>query len=193
VQRRLNNIQGFGEVVQGKATPVEYWELISAEMNTLYLLSFMLTADKEKAEQCLDQTLDDFVEGHEDFVDWARTRGRDAALKHASGLMKPGAEATQVEMDFRDGLPCPDGSHMFGAIASLPTFERFVFVMTRIYGQSDTECARHFVTTRREVSIARELTELILAAASDGGPGQCQKSAPRFEAGYIFNPPYSSC
>jgi hypothetical protein len=193
MQQKLDNIRGFGEVVQGRATPAEYWELISGEMNTLYLLSFLLTADKEKAEQCLDQTLDDFVEGREDFIDWARKRGRDAVLKHASGMMKPDPEATQVEMDFRDGLQCLDGSHIFGAITSLPTFERFVFVMTKIYGQSDTECAAHLVTTRWEVSIARELTEQILATTNDGGPGQGQKPAPRFEAGYIFDPRYSSC
>lgn len=193
MQRRLDNIQGFGEVVQGKATPAEYWELISGEMNILYLLSFLLTADKEKAEQCLDQTLDEFVEGHEDFVDWARTQGRDAVLKHANAIMKPDPEATQVEVDFRDGLQCPDGNHIFGAIASLPTFERFVFVMTRIYGQSDTECATHLVTTRWEVTIARELTEQILAATSDGRPGQSHKPAPRFDSGYIFDPRYSSC
>lgn len=192
MQQKLDSIQGFDEIVERKATPAEYWELINGEMNALYLLSFLLTADKEKAEQCLDQTLDNFVEGQEDFVAWARTRGRDALLKHAIGMMKPDPEATQDEMDFRDGVQCPDSSHFFGAIVSLPTFERFVFVMTRIYGQSDTECATHLVTTRWEVSIARELTVQILAS-NDRGPGQRQTPAARLEAGYIFSPGYSSC
>jgi hypothetical protein len=191
--QRSDGIHGFGEVFHVKPTPAEYWELISAEMNVLYLLSFLLTGDKEQAERCLDQTLDGFVEGAEDFVDWAHTRGRDAVLKHAVGMMKPDPEATQDEMDFRDGLQGPDAKHIFGAIASLPTFERFVFVMTRIYGQSDTECATHLFTTRWEVSIARELTEQILASTTADAPGQNPRPANRFETGYLFNPRCSSC
>jgi hypothetical protein len=190
----LNSIQGPGEVSPANANPAEYWELISGQMNILYLLSFLLTADKTRAEQCLDQALDDFVEGFEDFVDWSRTRGRDAVLKYAICMMKPDAEGTQDEMDFSDTAHFPDGNQNFGVIAGLPTFERFVFVVTGLYGRSDTECAKLLATTRWEVSIARELTEQILATSNEDGPARsAQPSAARFEGGYLFNPRYSSC
>ena len=189
----LDSIQNLGEVIQAKLSHAEYWEIISAEMNFLYLLSFLLTANKEIAEQCLEHALNDFAEGTEDFVGWASARGRDAVLKHAIRIMKPDPEATRDEMDFHDGLGYSAGDRIFGSLAGLPVFERFVFVMTRIHGHSDADCANLLATTRWEVAIARELTELVLATNKGGGPGQCPKPAARFEGGFLFKTRCASC
>jgi len=180
-------------LIPAKESPAEYWELISAEMNVLYVLSFLLTADKEKAEHCLEQTLDEFIEGAGDFIQWARTRGREAVLEHAFFTMKPDSNATEDEVDFSEGLFSPAGAHLFGAIAGLPVFERFVFVMTTIYGKSDTECARFLQTARWEVAIARELTEQVVISNPDPESTQQSKPSAHFEGAYLFNPRYSSC
>ena len=173
-----------------KQGPAEYWELISAEMNILYGLSFLLTANKERADHCLEQALDEFVEGAGDFLEWARTRGRDTVLEHSIFIMKPDPDAT---MDFGDALFLSAGDHPFGAIAGLPAFPRFVFAMTTIYGKSDTECAWLLGATRWEVKIARDLTERILFINSDEGPPQWPKPSARFDGAYLFNPRCSSC
>ena len=34
------------------ATGTDFWNILTDEMHSLYLLSFLLTADLEKAEQC---------------------------------------------------------------------------------------------------------------------------------------------
>lgn len=176
-----------------KQGPAEYWEFISAEMNVLYVLSFLLTAHKEKAEHCLEQTLDEFIEGRDDFVEWARTRGRDAVLEHGFFTMKPDPDATEDEIDPSDRLFSSAGDHLFGAIAGLPAFERFVFVMTTIYGKSDTECARLLGAARCKVTIARELAEQVLLAKLDEGPPSYSNPSTRFEGAYLVNSRCSRC
>jgi hypothetical protein len=176
-----------------KQGPAEYWELISAEMNVLYVLSFLLTANKEKAERCLEQTLDKFIEGMDDFVEWARTRGRDAILEHALFTMRPDPDATEDEMDLSDRLFSSAGEHLFGAVAGLPAFERFVFVITTIYGKSDTECARLLGGTRCKIAMAREITEQVLLAKTDEGPAPYSEASPHCDGAYLFNPRCSNC
>jgi len=173
--------------------PAQYWQVISAEMNMLYVLSFLLTAHKEEAENCLEKALDRFIEGSEDFVEWARTRGRDAVLEHAFLAAKPEPDAARDYMDFSNSLASSAGHHLFGAIAGLPAFERFVFVMSTIYGKPDSECARFLGSSRCKVTIARELTEhLLLANIDDGPPPYSMPSAP-LDGAYLFNPHSSLC
>jgi hypothetical protein len=177
----LDRIRCCTDPIPAKQSPGRYWELISAEMNVLYVLSFLLTAHKETADHCLEQTLDGFVEGVDDFLDWARTRGHEAVLEHAIFMMKPDPDATEGEMDLSDGLFPSAGDHLFGAIAAMPAFRRFVFVITTIYGKSNTECARLLGTARREVTITREVTERILRLNSDEEPPQWAGPSAPFE------------
>ncbi|MBV8672517.1 MAG: hypothetical protein JOZ33_03700 [Acidobacteriaceae bacterium] len=176
-----------------KRSPAEYWELISGEMNVLYVLSFLLTADKEKAERCLEQALDEFIEGTDDFIDWARTRGRDAVLEHAFVTVKPAPLKGEDEMDFSDGLFSSPREHLFGAIAGLPAFERFVFVMTTIYGKSDPECAKFLGAARWKVAVARAVSEQVLTTNLDEAPPSYSQPSARFDGAYLFNPRCSSC
>jgi hypothetical protein len=45
------------------------------EMQSMYLLSFLLTADHDKAEQCLVSTIGEGPEGIGVFLDWTRFVG----------------------------------------------------------------------------------------------------------------------
>jgi len=190
----LDSMQGMNaDVIQARKSAAGYWGLISTEMNVLYLLSFLLTADKEKAEKCLDQALEEFVEGVEDFVVWAQTRGRDAVLDCAIRLVNPDPGATPDEMDFCDLPPFPAGNHVFSTIAGLPAFERFAFAMTRIYGKSDSECAKLLSAARQEVTIARELTEQIVAANIEETPAHPPKHCAHSDGAYLFDPRCTSC
>lgn len=175
---RVESIQDRGEAIQGEAMPIRYWELMSVEMNALYRFSFLLTADEEKAEQCLDQALDESADGVDDFLAWAQTRGRAAVLRHAIRTMKPGFETAQDRMNTPSKPQHAIGRD--GVVASLPTFERFVFALTGIEGLSDEDCAGLLATTKREVVIARELMEHILAENDWGGLRQGTKLATRF-------------
>jgi hypothetical protein len=128
------------------------------EMQSMYLLSFLLTADHDKAEQCLVSTIGEAPEGIGVFVDWTRLWARRAVIEHTIDLIVPAPEhaddVSRVSLTeparWTDKIP-------FAAILLLDAFERFVFVMSILEGQSDEECAILLRCSRRDVMMARVL------------------------------------
>src|SRR5271155_3529528 len=64
-------------------------ETFNDEMHSLYRLSFLLTADSDKAEQCFIDGLGECVEGNDAFMDWARSCARRAIIKYAIRMIMP--------------------------------------------------------------------------------------------------------
>jgi hypothetical protein len=124
----------------------------------MYLLSFLLTADHDKAEQCLVSTIGEAPEGIGVFVDWTRLCARRTVIEHAIDLIVPAPEhaddVSRVSLTeparWTDKIP-------FAAILLLDAFERFVFVMSILEGHSDEECAILLRCSRRDVMMARVL------------------------------------
>jgi hypothetical protein len=188
----IDSIQVIGETIALKRTGAEYSEIMSAEMNALYLLAFLLTTDKEKAHECLDES-GDLVDRFYDFMEWARVEGRRAVIRHAIKLMRPEPKTVQDWQEFSvAGRQWAMGYPAFQAITNLPAFERFVFIMTKIDRQSDGECARLLGTTSLEVSMARELAERIFAPM-DCGLGKGAEPLYNFASGSLFNQRCTSC
>jgi hypothetical protein len=139
-------------------TVADFLSTFNEEMHSLYLLSFLLTADHDKAEQCLVSAMGECVEGFGAPMDWARSWTRGAVLKHAIRMIKPAPEQTDhVSFFSLERSAAPAESHPFAAILLLDTFERFVFVMSILEGQSDEECAILLRCSRRDVMMARVL------------------------------------
>jgi hypothetical protein len=148
--------------VEERATPyptvADFLRTFDEEMHSLYLLSFLLTADHDKAEQCLVAAMGECVEGIGGYMDWARSWIRAAVLKHAIQMIKPAPErADYVSFISLKRLATPPGNNPFAAILLLDAFERFVFVMSILEGQSDEECAILLRCSRRDVTMARLL------------------------------------
>ena len=128
------------------------------EMQSMYLLSFLLTADHDKAEQCLVSTIGEAPEGIGVFVDWTRLWARRAVIEHAIYLIVPAPEhaddVSRISLTeparWTDNIP-------FAAILLLDAFERFVFVMSILEGESDEECAILLRCSRCHVMMARVL------------------------------------
>ena len=128
------------------------------EMQSLYLLSFLLTADHNKAEQCLVSAIGECAEEIGVFMDWARLWTRRAVLKRAIQLIMPAPEhaddvsriSLKKPATWVDNIP-------FAPILLLNAFERFVFVMSILEGQSDEECAILLRCSQRDVMMARVL------------------------------------
>jgi hypothetical protein len=59
------------------------------DMNSLYVLSFLLTADHEKAEQCFVSGVEDAVEGNPVFKEWARSWARRVIIVNAVRAIDP--------------------------------------------------------------------------------------------------------
>jgi hypothetical protein len=165
--RDMNTMTGMHSVAGGTprhVTAKDVCELFTEEIHSLYLLSFLLMADQAQAEQCLIAVLGEGTEGIRDFLDWASASARIAILTHAIRMIRPVPLDMAYQSPATPDQPSPsDRANPFAAIASLGSFERFVFVMSVLEGRSDDECATLLVCTRREVVMARELAQQVLA------------------------------
>ena len=148
--------------VEQRATPyptaADFLRTFNEEMHSLYLLSFLLTADHDRAEQCLVSAMAECVEGIGTFMGWASSWTRAAVLKHAIQMIQPAPEHTDyVSFTSLKRSPTPPENNPFAAILLLDAFERFVFVMSILEEQSDEECAVLLRCSRRDVMMARVL------------------------------------
>jgi hypothetical protein len=161
----LANIQIADGGVTPYAAAADFGEVFTEEMHSLYLLSFLLTGDKDKAEQCFIGGLGECLEGIGAFMEWARLWARRAIIRQAIRMIKPAPETTDqsplVRVKMAAG-PSPN-NNILAAIVSLCAFERFVFVMSILERLSDGDCLAFLRCSRRELALARELAVRILA------------------------------
>jgi DNA-directed RNA polymerase specialized sigma24 family protein len=146
-------------------TATDFVEAFNEEVRSLYLLSFLLTADHDKAEQCLVPAIGECEEGIDVFLDRARSWTRRAVISHAIRMIRPAPEDTgYVSLNPLERPATTAESSPFAAILLLDAFERFVFVMSIIEGRSDQECATVLRCSRHDVMIARVLALTRLAS-----------------------------
>src|SRR5271168_3167060 len=87
------------ERVTSYPTVTDFSNIFNEEMHSLYLLAFLLTADHDKAEQCLVSAMGECVEWIGVFTDWAHSWSRRAVIKRAIQLILPVPEhAGQVSI-----------------------------------------------------------------------------------------------
>jgi hypothetical protein len=144
------------ERVTSYSTVTDFFRPFNEEMHSLYLLAFLLTADHDKAEQCLVSAMGECVEGIGVFMDWARSWAREAVLKQAIQMIMPTPQYTDsvsLMSLARSGMPAENDP--FAAILLMDAFDRFVFVMSILEEQSDGECAHLLRCSQRDVTIAR--------------------------------------
>jgi hypothetical protein len=140
------------------AAGTDFWNILTDEMHSLYLLSFLLTADLDKAGQCFISGIGEREEEIGVFIAWAQAQARRTILNHAIWMIMPAPEHAD---DFSSALV--KGSATFGriklfdAILGLNAFERFVYVMSVLEKQSDDDCSTLLRCSRRDVIIARAL------------------------------------
>jgi len=155
----------FDDPLQEYPGAIDYADIFIDQMNCLYLLSFLVTADMQVAERCFSKALEEHVENTCGFMDWAKHDGRRAVLRHAVQLIRP-VQKQAYSCSFHWNVrPLVSAAHQpFAAITSLSSFERFVFVMSVIEGLSQDECAALLNCGVEDVIIGRELAREIIAA-----------------------------
>ena len=152
------------------ATVADFLNTLTEELHRLNLLSLLLTADTNKAEHCLVCAMGECVEGNVVFLEWARSWARRAVLKYAIQMIKPLPEHPDSLPFIRSKEPATSTeNNPFAAIVALGAFERFVFVMSVLEGQSDGDCLSLLRCSRREIKIARELVFSFLETIDAGG------------------------
>jgi len=154
----LQTLHFVDERATSYPTVTDFFKTFNEEMHSLYLLAFLLTADHDKAEQCLVSAMSERVDGVGIPLDWARSWTRGAVLKRAIQMVMPAPEhADSISLISLKRSAAPGENDPFAPILLLDVFERFVFVMAILEGQSDEECAILLRCSRRDVMMARVL------------------------------------
>jgi hypothetical protein len=125
------------QVVDERATPyataADLFKTFTEEMHSLYLLSLLLTADNDKAEQCFVSAMGECVEEIGAFMEWTRSRARRSILKHAIQMIMPVPEhADSLSLIGLNPPAMSAGNNPLAAILALDPFERFVFVIWQL-------------------------------------------------------------
>lgn len=137
----------------------DFCQIFNEDMDSLYLLAFLLTADREKAEKCFVSSMGDAVKGTPVFKEWARSWARRTVMQNAVRRINPrpgdgNGDSIHASRDNDAALPV-EGQAQVGAVLGLESFERFVYVMTVLERYSEYECALLLGSARRDVLAAR--------------------------------------
>jgi len=154
-------------------------------MNNMHLLSFLLTADLAKAEECFVSGLEDCVEGMYVFRGWAQSWARRTIIQNAIRMLAPRKNHSSVANVPSDAVSCrfgrtQDTDYAIARILRLEHFERFVFVMSVLEKYSDQDCSVLLGCSRQDVGETR--MRVLHVAESDRlrtvAPSGCGSSDP---------------
>ena len=158
------------------ASSDDFRRVFDEDMNSLYLLSLLLTADREKAEQCFVSGLEDAVDSNPVFKEWARSWARRVIIVNAVRAIKPrpteengGSSSATIS---RNGKTPPLEQAELAAVLALEPFERFVYVMTVLERFSDQDCSLLLGCARRDVVAARTRAFEQIGSAAASRPGE---------------------
>jgi hypothetical protein len=141
------------------ATREDFCKLFTDEAISFYLLSFLLTAKHERAEQCFVAGLDECVKGSAPFKAWVRPWARRTIIRNAIRMMMPrpgSSRPTPSEMNLKGdftGMRLQDVP--FASILVLEDFERFVYVLSVLERYPDQNCALLLDVAAQEVRDTR--------------------------------------
>jgi DNA-directed RNA polymerase specialized sigma24 family protein len=143
----------------GYATDEDFRRVFTEGTDELYQLSFLLTADHHKAEQCFLSGLEDSVKENHVFKEWARSWAKRAIIQNALRQLKPYPLATSFSLALPPNVvpqPSDQDRHFeVDAVVALGDFERFVFVMSVLEHYSEHECSLLLACSAREIREAR--------------------------------------
>ncbi len=82
-----------------QATSEDFYKVFTEDVEGLYLLSYMLMADHEKAERCFVGGLEDSVNGNSVYKQWARSWARRRIIQCAIRTIAPGLRHADDELN----------------------------------------------------------------------------------------------
>jgi hypothetical protein len=162
----------------------DFCRIFAQNMSGLYWLSFLLTANSTKAEECFVSGLEDSVGSNRVFKEWAQSWARRTIIQNAIRLMRPAPDHTRplsAWMPESPDMEAAGGNVPLTALLGLKTFERFVFVTSVLERYSDQECKTLLGCSRQDIARSRSQALMRMATLE-------QTPAPgvAFRAGKIF-------
>jgi hypothetical protein len=142
------------------ATAEDFCRLFAQGVDELYQLSFLLTADHQKAEKCFVAGLDDSVSSNRVFKESARSWAKRTIIENAIRQLKPhlsfaGPPALPVPLEMGELTDTRDSDRKLNNVLALPTFERFVFVVSVLEHYSEHDSGILLGCSPREIRKAR--------------------------------------
>jgi len=145
--------------VNDYATVENFRRVFAEDMNELYQLLLLLTADHQKAEQCFVAGLEAAVKENHVFRDWAPSWAKRTIVQNAIRKLEPRPLATSFSVappPYTVPLPSDQDRHFeVDAVLALDDFERFVFVLSVLEHYSEHECSLLLGWSPREIREAR--------------------------------------
>ena len=165
------------------ATSSDFCRIFKEDMDSLYSLSLMLTADTELAEKVFVSGLHDCSAGNPVFKEWARSWARRIIVKNAVRLIVPlpvrsnGGSGTVATNAANRAIPelLPEIS----AVLGLQSFERFAFVLSVLEGYSDHDSALLLGCTRQTLIAARIRAQENIARSSAVRDSRAEETEPK--------------
>ena len=125
----------------------DFRRIFSEDLDGLYQLSFLLTRDPQKAEQCFVGGLEDCVAGNSVFREWARSWAKRAIIQNAIRELKPrpnpsnSLTSAAIFLGIDQHSSGRPNHFEIDAVFGLEDHERFVFVMSVLQHYSGHDCA----------------------------------------------------
>lgn len=130
------------------ATSQHFCGLFTEDTNSLYLISFLLTADHDKAQQCFMTSLDDCVrDGSSVFLECSHAWAQRVIVRNAIPALAPHTCSTPQEpAAFQSAgkatlARSKSQDAPFASVLALGDIERFVYVLSLLEKFSEEDCA----------------------------------------------------
>jgi DNA-directed RNA polymerase specialized sigma24 family protein len=137
------------------AKRADFCEVFERDIQPLYLLAFLLTANHQEAEQSFIATLQEAFKEQAVFQEWARAWAKWCLIKNAIRIASPlSAPSSEGRNLWRTADAAP-GSSEIDAVTRLVPLERFVFVMSVLERYSAWECSLLLGCSLKQVAQAR--------------------------------------
>jgi hypothetical protein len=176
----LARIRVQDEKTNQYASHEDFRRVFSEDTNGLYQLSFLLTRDSVKAEQCFVGGLEDCVTGNAVFREWARSWAKRVIIQNAIRELKPrsihsNSRSPETIFPDIDQLSSGRGGHFeIDAVLRLADFDRFVFVMSVLEHYSEHDCALLLGCSAGDIEEGRTRALKELADSPHTGPSENQ-------------------
>jgi DNA-directed RNA polymerase specialized sigma24 family protein len=131
-------------------------KVLTEDISYLYLLAFLLTGDQNAAMQCVVNGLEDCIADNSAFRHWARSWSTRTIIRNAVQMIAPAPKQTGNASLIRPAVEAKSKADaLIAAVIQLPTFERFVFVISVLEGYSDRDCSVLLHCTPEEINATR--------------------------------------
>jgi hypothetical protein len=147
------------QMINGYATIEEFRRIFIEGTDELYQLSFLLTANHDKAEQCFVAGLEESAKSNRVFKEWAHSWAKRVIIQNAIRELKPSppiASSSSSVAIYSTGEPLNQDQYFeLDRVLGLGNFDRFVFVISVLEHYSDRDCAMLLGCSSRQVAEAR--------------------------------------